>query len=274
MQPDLDQYFERIGFDGEAKADIATLRALHRAHALAIPYENLDVYLERPVDQDVTRIFRKLVHEGRGGWCYEMNGLLGWALREIGFAVTRHTGGVFRAEHGDVAFGNHLVHTVALEESENQTWIVDVGIGDFVKEPIVLREGEVSEGARTFRLEHMSDGSWRVHNTEGAMPPSFDFFFDAADEDLLHSTCENLQSDPQSMFRQNLICQQMTPTGFKGLLGRTWTDTDKGVEGHLIASEDELVSILTEDLGIMPPPLGDLWGKVAARHEALFNEAE
>jgi len=74
MKPDLNKYFERIGFDGGSKPDFATLRAIHRAHVLTIPYENIDVYLERPVDQDITRIFRKIVHEGRGGWCYKTNG--------------------------------------------------------------------------------------------------------------------------------------------------------------------------------------------------------
>ena len=270
MKPDLNQYFERIGFEGAARADLQTLRAVHRAHALAIPYENLDVYLERPVDQDVTRIFQKIVHERRGGWCYEMNGLLGWALREIGFDVTRHVGGVFRADQGDTAFGNHLVHTVALG---GDTWIADVGIGDFIKHPVILKDGPVIDDAKTYRLEHLEDGSWRFHNAPGAMPPNFDFFFEPAEEAVLESTCQNLQSDPASMFRQNLLCLQMSPTGFKGLVGRTWKDTDNGIDGHIIESEDELHSILVEDLGITPPPLDGLWDKLVARHEELFGGA-
>lgn len=270
MKPDLNQYFERIGFEGEANADLETLKAVHRAHALAIPYENLDVYLERPVDQDVPRIFQKIVHEGRGGWCYEMNGLLGWALREIGFDITRHVGGVFRAEQGDAAFGNHLVHTVEIEEL---THVVDVGIGDFIKEPALLKDGPVIEGAKTRRLEHLEDGSWRFHNVPGAMPASFDFFFELADETRLESTCQELQSDAASMFRQNLLCQQMTSTGFKALIGRTWKDTDKGIDGHIIESEDELLDILTDHLGITPPPLDGLWDKVVSRHEELFGGA-
>lgn len=270
MKPDLNQYFERIGFEDEARADLETLKAVHRAHALAIPYENLDVYLERPVDQDITRIFAKIVHEGRGGWCYEMNGLLGWALREMGFEVTRHVGGVFRADQGDAAFGNHLVHTVEMDE----TFIVDVGIGDFIKEPVLLKDGPLTDDAKSYRLEHLADGSWRFHNVPGAMPPNFDFFFEPADEARLENTCQSLQSDEGSMFRQNLLCQQMTPTGFKALIGRTWKDTDKGIDGHIVESEDELVGILVDGLGITPPPLDGLWEKVCARHEELFGGAD
>lgn len=270
MKPDLNSYFERIGFEGGAKVDLETLTGIHRAHALAIPYENLDVYLERPVDQDITRIFTKIVHEGRGGWCYEMNGLLGWALREIGFDITRHVGGVFRADQGDEAFGNHLVHTARMDE----TFIVDVGIGDFIKEPVLLKEGPLTDDAKTYRLERLDDGSWRFHNAEGAMPPNFDFFDEPAVEDRLESTCQNLQSDEGSMFRQNLLCLQMTPTGFKGLVGRTWQDTDKGIDGHIVESEDEIVDILEGHLGITPPPLDGLWDKVCARHEELFGDKE
>ncbi|MFT5100049.1 MAG: N-hydroxyarylamine O-acetyltransferase [Flavobacterium sp.] len=268
MKPDLNKYFERIGFDGEATPDLATLKSVHRAHVLAIPYENVDVYLEKPVDQDITRIFHKIVQEGRGGWCYELNGLLGWALIKIGFDTTRHTGGVFRAETGDEAFGNHLMHTVLLDD----TFIVDVGIGDFIKEPVILREGSFIREGKTYRLEHLQDGSWRFHNAQGTMPPSFDFFYEAANEDQLNVRCSLLQSDPQSMFRQNLICQQMTATGFKSLIGRMYTDTDKGLDGHVIKNEAELHRIITICLGITPPNLDGLWEKVCIRHDALTKD--
>jgi N-hydroxyarylamine O-acetyltransferase len=271
MQPDLKRYFERIGFRGEATPDLATLKALHRAHVLAVPYENLDVYLQRPVDQDIERIFHKIVVEGRGGWCYEMNGLLGWALREIGFDVARRGGGVFRSEFGDDAFGNHLIHTVEL----NETYVVDVGIGDFIKEPAVLTEGFFVEEGKTYRLERLVDESWRFHNIEGAMPPSFDFFYKEADEDQLSATCSNLQSDPQSMFRQNLICQQMTAKGFKNLVGRVYKDSADstiGSEGHLIESEEELHKLIRGSFRITSLELDSLWQKVYARHETLLAD--
>ncbi len=68
IAPALSQYFKRIGLNGAATADFATLKAVHRAHVPVIPNENLDVYLERPVDQDISRICHKIVNEGCGGW--------------------------------------------------------------------------------------------------------------------------------------------------------------------------------------------------------------
>ena len=281
MTPDLNLYFECSGFNGEATPVLPTLKAVHRAHVLAIPYENLDVYLERRVDQDINRIFHKIVVQGRGGWCYEMNGLLGWALREIGFNVTRRMAGVFRAEKGDEAFGNHLIHTAEL----GGTYVVDVGIGDFIKEPAFLRAGAFIEEGKSYQLERLADDSSRFHNMEGAMPPSFDFFYEGSnegsnevsDEARLGTTCSNLQSDPESIFRQNLICQQMTTRGFRSLVGRIYKDTadgPAGVDGRLIESEEELHRIITLSMGIRPPSLNGLWGKVCARHEALFADKQ
>ncbi len=63
------------------------------AHLRAIPYENLDVQLGRPVTIGRDAVLDKVIGRGRGGWCYEMNGVLGWALEQLGFKITRLAGG-------------------------------------------------------------------------------------------------------------------------------------------------------------------------------------
>ena len=93
---DLQLYLDRIGFAGASRPDLATLRAIHRGHSLSISYENLDVQLGRPLTTSPAEAFEKIVRRGRGGWCYEMNGLLAAVLEEIGFKVTRLAGGVGR----------------------------------------------------------------------------------------------------------------------------------------------------------------------------------
>ena len=51
----LDAYFARIGYSGSTEPTLATLSELVRAHASAIPFENLDVLLGRRIglDEDV-----------------------------------------------------------------------------------------------------------------------------------------------------------------------------------------------------------------------------
>lgn len=256
--PDLGAYLERIGFDGPIHPDLETLRAVHRQHAYSIPYESLDVYLEVPVDQAIDRIFDKLVTGRRGGWCYEMNGLLGWALGELGFSVTRMLGGVFRAAGGDEAFGNHVVLRVDLEEP----WIADVGLGDGIIEPMPLRVGEMTQFGRTFRLERLTEDEWRFHNRAGAVPDTFDFLEGTADEVRLEAVGETLQANPDSLFRQNLVCQLMSESGVDSLLGRRLTRPSG--ERRLLNSEAELVEVLTHTFGIRVPEITGLCQKVAS----------
>jgi arylamine N-acetyltransferase len=264
----LDDYLRRIGYVGPVAPTLAVLRDVHRHHAQSIAYENLDVIREVPVDQDIGRIFDKIVRAGRGGWCYEMNGLLGWGLGEIGFAVGRICGGVMRAERGDDALGNHLVLKVDLA---GEPWLADVGLGDGIFEPMPLREGTVTQYGRSYRLEQRSPGEWRFHNRPGGMPPSFDFFDTPAEEARLQNTCELLQHDPESMFRQNLVCQRMHVRGGHMLLGRVLASHDPARPRRLLDSEGELRDVLTSLFGLRLPALDGLWQRVVARHETLFG---
>ena len=85
---DLDAYLARIGYDGLRTATLETLTALHALHPSAIPFENLDVLLGRPINLDLPALEAKLVHGGRGGYCFEHNTLMAAALQALGFKVT------------------------------------------------------------------------------------------------------------------------------------------------------------------------------------------
>ena len=118
----LTEYLRRIGFDATARADLATLRELQRAHVHTVPFENIDVQLRRPVTLNTEEIYAKVVEGRRGGWCYELNGLMGWALGEIGFDVMRVSAGVMREslERGErpldvrlsEEYGARIIHSI------------------------------------------------------------------------------------------------------------------------------------------------------------------
>ncbi len=84
---DIDAYFQRIGYRGTAEPTVETLRALHHLHPLAIPFENLSPVLGWPVPLDLPSVERKLIREGRGGYCYEQNTLFAAVLRQLGLHV-------------------------------------------------------------------------------------------------------------------------------------------------------------------------------------------
>src|SRR4029453_5328189 len=86
---DLDAYFARIGYRGAREPTLAVLRAIHVAHPEAITFENLGPLMGVPLRIDVQSVQKKLIGAGRGGYCYELNGLLAGVLRALGFEVTR-----------------------------------------------------------------------------------------------------------------------------------------------------------------------------------------
>ena len=88
---DLDAYCARIGYDGPREATLESLRALHNLHPQAIPFENLDPLLKRPVKLDAASLQAKLVEGGRGGYCFEHNSLFAHVLRALGFKVQEAT---------------------------------------------------------------------------------------------------------------------------------------------------------------------------------------
>ena len=268
----LSEYLNRIGYHGHPEPDLETLTAIHQRHLATIPYENLDVQLGRRLSTDVNSAFEKIVERGRGGWCYEMNGLLGWALTEIGFDIKRVCGGVARTLRGDSAMGNHLV---LLTELEGQTWIVDTGFGDGFYEPVPLKPHEFTQRGFQFRLEKTDDGYWRLHNHENGGAPDFDFSTEPADESLLSAQCKYLQTAEESPFVMALICQLFTDGGYEIQLGRmAKTITADGAESKLLNSAEEFVERLNTVFDLDVPEAARLWPRVVERHETLFGNTK
>jgi N-hydroxyarylamine O-acetyltransferase len=268
---DLQAYLDRIGFEGVPRPDLATLAALHRGHLLSIPYETLDVQLGRPVTIDPEAAFAKIVAGRRGGWCYEMNGLLGAALDAIGFKVTRLAGGVHRKLRGEEAVGNHLVLLVDLD---GEPWIADVGFGDGSRDPFPLKEGPYSAAGYDFRLEKLDADWWRMHNHALGGAPEFDFTLTPADPAHLAAKCHELQTSPASIFVMTAICQRHTPDAIHLLRGRALRYVRPGwKQDHLIASADEFVAVLARDFDLDLPEAADLWPRICARHDEVFATA-
>ncbi len=236
----LQRYLDRINYRGPVRTDLQTFRGVHRAHAEALTYENLDVQFGVPVTRDAAASFDKIVRRGRGGWCYEMNGLLAWALEEIGFDVKRLAGAVMRDQMGEFMIGNHLVLLVRIEETD---WIGDVGFGDGLIDPAPLAEGPLGGNPFRCRLEQLGDGWWRYHNDPRAGGPSFDFNLDVSDETLLEEKCRFLQTDPISPFVQNAVVQRWKDGAHLSLRGRVM---------RRLTPDDEEKSLVEFSRGLCP----------------------
>jgi N-hydroxyarylamine O-acetyltransferase len=268
---ELASYLRRIGFHGSVRPDLATLKSLHRAHQYAIPFENLDVQLRRPAVLELEASYDKIVGQRRGGWCYEMNGVMGWALEQIGYEVMRMSAGVMRAQAGDRQLGNHLCLLVRLD----QPYLVDVGFGGSLTEPLPLSASVREDRPYRLGLSEPGGGYWRfteIAHGDGD-PFSFDFRAAPAEEALLAKQCRFLQTDPASPFIQNLVVQRRTADTHLSLRGRVLaTSHATRVDKQLLHSADELVATLRDRFDLDLPEAATLWPSICARHAAVFAE--
>jgi N-hydroxyarylamine O-acetyltransferase len=269
MSMNLDTYLDRIGLHERPEPTLAGLVTLHRAHLRAVPYEDLDVQLGRPVTTAIPAIYDKIVTRRRGGWCYEMNGILGWALAELGFDVSRATGAVMRSAMGAMAEGNHLVLRVALPEG---LYLADVGFGDGPLDPVRIAEGPFESAGFAFGIARVDDAWWRLTNHPKGGAPNFDFNLAPADEGQLSGVCEFLQTSDQSPFVQNAVVQRHAAGGLDILRGRVLRRlTPRGHDDHMIESANELIDTLSRVFDLDLPEAATLWPKIVARHEAVLS---
>ena len=151
---DVVAYLNRIKYRGSTEPTLETLRGIHRAHLLTVPFENLDIHRNKPIVLNEAALFEKIIVNKRGGYCYELNGLLASLLREMGFDVTMFSSNVI---HGGIpAEIDHLTLLIQLDDR----YIVDVGFGDSSRLPLRLMEGENQFGEdSTYRLVN-SNNRW------------------------------------------------------------------------------------------------------------------
>jgi N-hydroxyarylamine O-acetyltransferase len=84
---DIDAYLERIDYRGPLEPTAETLRRLHFAHLLAVPFENLSIHAGEAIVLDDAALFDKIVARRRGGFCSELNGLFAALLGAVGCEV-------------------------------------------------------------------------------------------------------------------------------------------------------------------------------------------
>jgi N-hydroxyarylamine O-acetyltransferase len=197
-------------YNGPLDVSPVTLRELHKAHLLAIPFENLDNHVGRRIVLDEERVIRKLVEEQRGGICYELNGAFCALLREIGFEVSMLAAGVARDEGGFDPPFDHLTLMVNLE----QRWLADVGFGDSFREPLRLDErAEQVQGDDAFQLTDADGYLILIRRESGVWKPQYRFTLEPHPYSDFSEMCVYHQTSPDSIFTQRRACSLATTDG-------------------------------------------------------------
>lgn len=262
----------RVGFSGSVRPSPDTLATLLRCHVLSVPFENLDVQLGIPVTNGIEAAFDKIVGHGRGGWCYEQNGLFGWALSEIGFDVTRVAAAVRRDERGAAAVANHLCLLVRLPDDSETVYLADVGFGGSMIMPIPLKASHHEQAPFRIGLRRLDDGHWQFREASGVESVSYDFLAEPGNESTMAEKCKQLQTDPNSSFVLNLVAQKRTPETHVVLRGRVLTiNSASGKETRMLQSRGDLADTLKQTFQLDVREAASLWHRIVKRHSELFS---
>jgi len=249
---DLAAYLGRIGYSGSVQPSRATLEALHLAHATHIPFENLDILLQRPIRLDLASLQDKLVRGRRGGYCFEQNLLFASVLERLGYSVTRLAARVYYRNQPKVP----RTHIALLARIEGAAWLADVGFGlEGLLLPVPFVAGrEARQFAWTYRVIE-SEGEWTLQSLrEQSWTELYSFSLEpclAVDfEPANHYTATH----PDSRFVRTLTVQLPTPE-VRYMLRNRELVLDRGgtVTRRMLADNDELLAVLAETFGLRFP---------------------
>lgn len=208
----LAAYFDRIGYTGPVAADRATLAAIAVHHPAAIPFENLDPLLDRPVKLSLDAVTAKLVHGGRGGYCFEHNGLLLAVLRRIGFTADGLAARVYWNQPSPgTPPRTHMLIRVALPDGPV---LIDVGFGGAVLTGVLDLVPDVAQATphEPFRLISDGGGTWEQQIRIGSDWRTT-YRFDLTVQEPIDYELANwwTSASPGTHFRQMLMCARSMP---------------------------------------------------------------
>ncbi|WP_297824461.1 arylamine N-acetyltransferase [Mycobacterium sp.] len=262
MTLDLGAYFDRIGYRGAAEPNLEVLQDLMTAHTGAIPFENLDPLMGVPVDDLSPRALTdKLVHRRRGGYCYEQNGLMGYALAEIGFRVRRLVGRVVWMLPPDAPLGaqTHTVLAVTFPGSQG-SYLVDVGFGgQTLTSPIRFETANAQQTTHEpYRLNDRGDGLVLQAMVRGDWKPLYVFGTQTVPQIDLKVGSWYVSTHPESIFVTGLMAALTTDDARYNLAGRNLTvHRADGSEKTRLDDAAAVIDVLSERFGIDVAGLGE-----------------
>ena len=263
---DPEAYLDRLGLDGSGEPSLASIRTLQEAHVTAVPFENLaivgDPFRDPPnarwaatgVELSLPALSEKAVDRERGGFCFELNGLFTWLLRELGVDADRLAARMVGDDGTGRPPANH--HSIAVEL--DRRYLVDVGMGTPpMRQPLPLDGAVVTDHTgvswRVVESERpdeayltqyrLPDGAWEDRYLVSDVPRTLSYF---------EATCDYLTSAPESPFTGEPVVSIGTESGYQKLTRDTLTcwDGETGVERERPVEPAEWVDLLEERFGL------------------------
>lgn len=253
-------YFNRLGItvegDGFPEPSLELLNQLIEAHQKKIPFEDLEVYLQRlPLSLEVQDLYEKIIVRKRGGYCFELNGLFISLLRSLGFDAWSCFCRVIR--------GRDMIRPVShrgnIIKIEGQLYFCDVGFGGPMSCHAVLLESELHQkiGEEEFWPVEEENGWWSLmrykkgsqddYDAEKETGEQMELMFQSAQADPVDFIPLNLflTDNPESLFRSTFIANIRTDHGYRNIQNMVFTVKENGVVTRReMADEEERADVL------------------------------
>ena len=243
-------YLERIKYSHPFRLSNNYLAKLHEQHVYHVPFENLDVYHKRIFDLDLKSIYKKVIHTGRGGFCYELNLLFNWLLNEIGFSG-RIIASRIIDEQGKM--GPEFDHMSVYVKTDKE-FLVDVGYGDLFVTPLEIRSGIQSDGRNYFKIDKHHETSYLLSMSSDGIDFQQKYLFnlDVVQPEDFREICLDKQTNPNSYFVKNLVCTRLTDVGRVTIFNERLIEKNGGSRSEtIILSDAELSAYLKERFDIV-----------------------
>lgn len=248
-------YLQRLGFDAPPAPTLETLCQLQLRHTGAFPFENLNTLSGQPVLIDLPSIEQKVLHDGRGGYCYELNNLFLALLQTLGFDARGISGRVVMGQpEGAWTARTHRLSLVTLD---GVRYITDVGFGGMVPTaPLMLdTRAEQFTPHEPYRIEQHEDGYTLRANVAGEWRAMY--IFDLQRQEDIDYAVGNwyVSTHPESPFARQLMVAR-TGEGWRRTLNNgsfAIHRIGRETERRQVADVDELMDLLRNEFDIRVP---------------------
>ncbi len=253
-------YLQRLGFDAPPAPTLETLRQLQLRHTGVFPFENLTTLSGEPVLIDLPSIEQKVLHDGRGGYCYELNNLFLALLQELGFDARAISGRVVMGQpEGSWTARTHRLSLVIIDDVR---YITDVGFGGMVPTAPLLLDTRAEQPTphESYRIDLHVDGFTLRANVAGEWRAMY--IFDLQRQEDIDFAVGNwyVSTHPESSFVKQLMVAR-TGEGWRRTLNngsfaihRIGHDSER----REVTDVQELIGLLGSEFGIRVPEQAQL----------------
>lgn len=240
----LEKYLNRIGITEPPSLTKDYLFQLHEHHLLNVPFENLDVHYKVPILLDYKHLYIKIVEKGRGGFCYELNGLFYKLLKTIGFNTKLISCRVYEE---DDRYSPEYDHMAIIVELDDKFYLADVGFGNFIIRPLLIGynyEIEDTNGTFVFSKYSLKNYVQLCRLKNGELIPEYIFNTNTKNLSDFSKMCDFHQYSPKSHMAKKKMISLATKDGRITLTESDLTITKDGIKSKTNILEKNFESLV------------------------------